>query len=816
MQHEMNNAKRFRALLDQNENAVLLLSLPDGLIEDCNMAAEALLANEKHSLQQTPLADLLLTPVRYSLRSFFRKDRVQADSLLKSEIKRSDGVVIPVELTLRRGEYEGVEYTIAVLRDLSEESKAGKIQSVLYQITKATVETRKLPELLTLIHGALGTLIDTTNFFVALYDSNRNSYSFPYFIDQYETIDNKAWYNMESSLTDYVRRTAIPIRVDQPVQAKLIESGEAEVVGVDSPIWLGAPLKTASGVIGVVVVQSYHDTATYSPDDLELLSYVSDHIALAIERKQAEEELRTREERLNVTLEATQDCVFDWLIQSEDFLTNNRYYEMLGFDVDELPVTVSTWRELIHPDDLDEAIEVLNRHLDQESIFYENEYRLRHKDGSYRWILARGRCIDRNSEGKPTRMVGTMMDITDRKRTEQLKLQWEERVFHSQKMEAIGNLAGGVAHDFNNLLTAITGHLDMALLNLPDDHPVQRDIREVQRAADRATNLTKQLLTFSRKQSLESKVVNINNIIVDMDRMLRRLIREDIALVTDLQENLWNVRIDPSKFEQVIVNLVVNARDAMPKGGTLMIRTLNREFDAQQGELLGLEPDRYVEVSVADNGIGMSEDIRRQVFDPFFTTKEKGKGTGLGLSTVFGIVKQSRGTIELNSQTGAGTEVILYLPMSAGEVEKTAERGGLGPFLAGRGETILVVEDDIAVREMILSTLERLGYKVLTETDGEAGYYRMQQHADQIRLVISDVVMPRMNGLEFAEKVWETRPDLKFIFISGYMNEETRLEKALKNGHGFLSKPFRSATLVEQIRLLLRNQDETTRSVPQE
>lgn len=795
---------RFRALLDLNNNAVFLLNLPDGTIIDGNTAGLRITGKTAKELCGKPLAELLLTPIRHSLPSFFRTDRNQPDSLIKTEIENGKGETVSVELVLRRAEFDGEHYAVATLRDLRQDQKSGQIQTVLYQITKATVETRNLSDLLATIHRELGSLIDTTNFFVALYDNTKKAYSFPYFVDEYDTVDDESFYQMDRSLTDYVRRTAEPLRVDPSTHDKLIKAGEADVVGVDSHLWLGAPLQTPSGVIGVVVVQSYHESTEYNAEQLELLSYVSDHIALAIERKQAEEELRSREERLNITLNATQDSVVDWDIETNEVFLSERYYEMLGFEMDEIDPGIDGWALLIHPDEVEHVQATLQEHLDNHTPFYEDEYRLRHKDGSYRWVLGRGKVIERSKDGQARRFAGTISDITERKRTEQLKQQWEERIFHSQKMEAIGNLAGGVAHDFNNLLTAITGHLDLAMLSLQEDHPASRDIQEVQRAAERASNLTKQLLTFSRKQSFEMKVVNVNTIISDMDRMLRRLIREDISLSTNLSENLWNARIDPGKFEQVIVNLVVNARDAMADGGTLTISTSNLDVDYQKAEMLGIEPGHHVRVSVKDTGIGMSEEVRRQIFDPFFTTKEKEKGTGLGLSTVFGIIKQSQGGLEVLSAPGKGTEFVFYIKEDSGAVQSHAANPHSEAMLAGRGETILVVEDDIAVREMIISTLERLGFRVLSETDGEAGLACVREKCDEIQLVISDVVMPRLSGLDFAERTWENNPELKFIFISGYMDENSRLEQAVHKGHGFLPKPFRSNALVEQIHQLLR------------
>ena len=370
----------------------------------------------------------------------------------------------------------------------------------------------------------------------------------------------------------------------------------------------------------------------------------------------------------------------------------------------------------------------------------------------------------------------------------------------AQKMDAIGRLAGGVAHDFNNLLTVILGRTDLLLGPLAPEHPMRRGIELIQRTAGRAVELTRQLLAFSRKQVLEPVVLDLNAVTADMKDMLGRLIGEDIALLTTPTPGLGRVTADRGQIEQVIMNLAVNARDAMPKGGRLILETANVDLDDDYVRRhVGARPGPHVMLAVSDTGTGIPREIQSQIFEPFFTTKEPGKGTGLGLATVYGIVKQSGGYIEVDSESGRGTTFRIYLPRCDAE-PVAAERGSRPEVGAGGTETILLVEDEEGVRELARDILRASGYTVLEARNGAEALLLCERHQGPLDLLLTDVVMPRMSGRELAERLTPLRPDLSVLYMSGYTDDAVIRHGVLDAGTAFLQKPFTPVTLVQRVR----------------
>ena len=381
----------------------------------------------------------------------------------------------------------------------------------------------------------------------------------------------------------------------------------------------------------------------------------------------------------------------------------------------------------------------------------------------------------------------------------------EHQLFLAQRMEGIGRLAGGIAHDFNNLLTAILGHAEMAQTDVAANDPAQGNIAEITRAAQRAADLTRQLLAFARRQIIEPRVVDLNGLVVTVDRLLRRLLGEDVEFVTVLDPEPWRVRIDPGQFEQVLVNLAVNARDAMPTGGTLVIETRNVHLDEEFARAHAtVQPGPHVLLAVSDTGTGMDEEVLAHIFEPFFTTKEVGKGTGLGLATCYGIVKQNKGSIWVHSERGVGTTFRIYLPRAEGAV---------APLEAGeprvvehtpRGsETVLLVEDELLVRNLAVDALRRHGYSVLAASTGLEALELVNQTPSDVELLVTDVVMPQMGGPQLAERLLHERPEMKVLFISGYSDMALLQHGTLLPGTALLQKPFTPAQLVRRVRELL-------------
>jgi PAS domain S-box-containing protein len=399
-------------------------------------------------------------------------------------------------------------------------------------------------------------------------------------------------------------------------------------------------------------------------------------------------------------------------------------------------------------------------------------------------------------------------DITDRRRTEAALQETEEQLRRAQRLEAVGNLAGGIAHDFNNLLTVITGYTGLILRRIDDEDPHWTKITGIKKAADRAATLTQQLLAFSRKQVRQPKVLDLNALVPETGTMLQRLIGEDIDLVLALKPGLGPIKADPSQVEQVIMNLVINARDAMPKGGKITIATSNVELDERYAEMhLTVEPGEYVMLAVSDTGCGMDAETQARIFEPFFTTKEVGKGTGLGLATVYGIVKQSGGNIWVYSEPGQGTTFKVYLPRVNEAAERVRGTGELKAILRGT-ETVLLVEDEAIVREMTRSVLEESGYQVLEAADGARALEICRAHGQHIDIMVTDVVMPGMSGRELAERVASLRPGTKVLYMSGYTDDAIVHHGVLDQGMAFIEKPFTPDTFAHKVREVLNSEDE--------
>ena len=410
----------------------------------------------------------------------------------------------------------------------------------------------------------------------------------------------------------------------------------------------------------------------------------------------------------------------------------------------------------------------------------------------------------RDADGAIKSVILIHQDFTERRKAEMESQKLAEQLQQAMKMEAVGRLAGGIAHDFNNLLTTIGGNVELARMGLASSDPLLPYLEEVTKAAESAASLTRQLLAFSRRQIIEPRIVNLNELVHRMETMIARLIGEDVELRVVLGTDLWSVMVDPGHFEQVLVNLAVNARDAMPNGGRLLIETANRELgESYCRQHLPMQPGKHVLLAVSDNGHGMSEEVKRHAFEPFFTTKPKGRGTGLGLATIFGIVKQSRGSIELYSEEGVGTTFKIYLPIVESQAEQLLPEESAPEALRG-DETVLLVEDDAGVRESARSMLQRLGYAVLPASNGPEAIRLVESFGGHIDLLVTDVVMPAMNGKELAGRLCALRPDLKVLYTSGYTENVIVHHGVLEENLSFIGKPYSLHAFARKIREALR------------
>jgi len=939
-------------------------------------------------------------------------------------------------------------------RDPTERERAEQLQAATYRISEATNAAEDLPQLFRAIHGIISELMPAKNLYIALQDTASGVLSFPYWVDEHDSPPTP--HRPSRGLTEYVLRTGQPLLATPEVHEDLSRRGEAELVGAPSLDWIGVPLKTHDRTIGVLVAQTYTQGIRFGEREKDILQFVSTQVAMAIERKRAEEAVRTSAGQLKALLDSALDAcvtmdetgrltswsaaaeaVFGWPASEAigrslaDTIIPQQHREgharglarfletgegpilrqrieitALHRDGREFPVELTVtpirlgdhWlfgafvRDLTEEKHAEQALqkevgerEAAERLLRQvidadpslvfvkdrdgrfvlvnkavadiygttveaqvgktDADFNPNKGEVEHflrddravmdsrrpkvvaeesvtnpATGATRWFQT-VKVPLLSPDGEAHRVLGVATDITERKRAEEalrrseasyrglvehaaygiyratgdgtflmvnpalftmlghgsaeelLKIDiardvyvdpaararilarceqfgsaieevaWrrrdgsvitvrlngrpvrapdgalecfefivddvtdqralEERLRQTQKMEAVGRLAGGIAHDFNNLLTAILGSVDFLRRALGPEHPEHAETEEIQKAAVRAADLTRQLLAFSRQQVLAPKVLELDALVTNLEKMLRRLIGEDVDLRFAPKAPRAAVRADPGQLEQVIVNLVVNARDAMPRGGKLTIDTATVDLDTGYAWEHGtVEPGRYVMLAVTDTGVGIDHAAQARLFEPFFTTKEFGKGTGLGLATVYGIVKQSGGYIWVYSEPGQGATFKVYLPRVEPAGEPVAAPQPPARALGGT-ETILLAEDEAAVRNLARRVLEKHGYKLLLAATGRDGVQVADQHGAPIDLLVTDVVMPEMGGRELAQRLTARQPGLKVLFLSGYTDDAIVHHGVLDAGVAFLQKPFKPDDLVRKIRAVL-------------
>jgi PAS domain S-box-containing protein len=1010
-----------------------------------------------------------------SLEGIFSKC-VHAEDVgdLNTTIERSRKTLQPFSLDFRVIHPDGSIHTIHSLgsvsadergiaismrgtaQDVTEVKRAESLRGVISEILQGVATTRNLDEFLKLVHRAISEVVYAENCFVMLHDPERDTVYFEFWVDKKDPQPQPK--RRGTGFASYVLRTGLPLRLTREARKKLHEQGEAEQIGSSSASWLGVPLRTPLRTIGVLVLQHYDDEHAYSEQDLEFLSSVGNQIALAIDRKRAEDALSESNEKFHQLAEnisevfwitspdfttrhyvsaayeliwgrsaeslyanphqwiesivpaeresafaqfaaltgttkeisveyridrpdgtvrwihdrgfqvkdvsgklisitgiasditdrklteaaleeseasfkslfntsndailvlnegiflacnpraeilfgcEKQDLVgnspsafspqeqpdgrlssekaveymeaammgvpqfFEWkhtrldgtlfdaevslnrvdfggatrlqgtvrditernlaeqkLRSSEELLAKSQeiahlgswdliipetgninqgrlrwsdeVYRIFGYEPKQIEITSEFFFTAVHPDDRAQVAAAMAKAL-AEGGHYRIDHRILRPDGSERFVHEHSEIIRDKETGKPVKMVGTIQDITIPKLL-------GEQLRQSQKMEAVGVLAGGIAHDFNNLLTAINGYSDLTLRKMSPDDPLRLHIEEVRNAGTRAAELTSQLLAFSRKQVLRSAVINLNTVVSNIEKMLRRIIRESIELRVVLDPQLGNVRADEGQIEQVIMNLAINARDAMPTGGTLTIETENVFIDKEYGsQYVSARPANSVKMTVTDTGEGMTVQTLDHIFEPFFTTKAVGKGTGLGLSTVYGIIKQSGGDINVNSEPGHGTTFKIDLPCVDEVVERSKWIDITGEKYLGT-ETILLVENEAIVRRLVGEILKSNGYHILEAADGESALSLCRSYTKRIDLLLTDMIMPNMGGSELRDKVVELLPDIEVLFMSGYPDDSIVHRGTLDSHIEFVEKPFTPDGLSRKVREVL-------------
>lgn len=570
-------------------------------------------------------------------------------------------------------------------------------------------------------------------------------------------------------------------------------SGPAEVWSI-----LAAPVVCNGRLWGMVGLEDADPARAWSDSEVDVLKAFSGAIGAAVARHAAEEALRTREAHFRTVIENVTDIIaisdlrgaFTYLSPSVERALGHTPEEMAGREV-------LTW---LHPEDVPKWSGLLASAASPSASILTAELRLRHRNDDWRIFDCAAKPM--GATGAQPLLIINARDITERKRAEDALRRSEELLRHSQKMEVVGRLAGSVAHDFNNILTAITGYAELLLADAAGSRGIRNEIEEILKAAERAQSLTRQLLAFSRRQPRAVGRHALNAILLDLMKMLRRLIGEDIELHTELDPDAGFVLVDIDQMHQVVTNLAVNARDAMPDGGRLTLRTARVDLaEPLTVERYEVAPGRYALLEVIDTGRGMDDEVKQHLFEPFFTTKEAGRGTGLGLATVYGIVRQSQGAITVRSSPGCGSVFSIYLPRVEGgapEVRPTDSPA------CGRGhETILLVEDEAMLRQLVERLLSRQGYRVLSAAHGEEALVAAESAGGQIDLLLTDLVMPRLNGATLASLLRQKFPELRVLFMSGYASDALQADSETAPGVKFIQKPFKPASLLALIREVL-------------
>jgi hypothetical protein len=772
---------------------------PDGLIlADCDHHVEwvnetftRLFGYPAAEAVGQQLASLIVPPQRLAESHWLTEEVAKGNPItLETQRKKKDGSLIEVSVTCAPLWAEGKRTGYYVrYRDVSDRKRVEALSSALYRVAEKSSSVHDLQQFFAAVHGIVNELIYARNLYIALHDPDTDLVHYPYFVDEHDLAP--APHKMGDGLTDYLIRTGQPLLATPEVLQTLEDQGEVARKGARSLDWLGVPLKVGNHTFGALVVQTYSQNIRYGERDKEILTLVARQLASAVEIKRNELALRQSEARYRSLVQSSVYGIYRCSLEGRFLDVNPAVIAMLGYESAEEVLLLDPEKQVFaQAEEHARLFEEFRRTGRLDGM----EVKWRRKDGSAIMVRISGRAA--SSADEPADVLEAIAeDVTDRRLL-------EDQFRQAQKMEAVGRLAGGVAHDFNNLLMVISGYAEVILSKLDANHPLLEKGRAIQQAADRATTLTRQLLAFSRKQLLELKVVDVNTIVADMERLLRPLIGENIELVAELAPDAGHTRADAGQLEQVLMNLVVNAKDAMPYGGTLTVHTqkVMVDDDHRRGPTF-IRPGAYVLLSVRDTGMGMDKETQSRIFEPFFTTKELGKGTGLGLSTVYGIVKQSGGYVLVQSEVGQGSTFQIYLP----RVEPAAEDHPAPALRAacGGSETVLLVEDEESVRQLVRDTLAGNGYRVIEAENGEAGLAVAAKHDAAIDLIITDVVMPGMGGREMVKQLTQVRPAAKVLYLSGYTEDAVISEGTAESSTAFLQKPFTLQNLSRKVREVL-------------
>ncbi len=784
--------RMYRQMFELNQAVKLVIDADDGAIVDANPAAAEFYGYPLERLRTLRIFDINTLPEAEVRRELGRASSAQR-TYFQFRHRLADGEIRDVEVYTGPIDRAGRPLLFSIVHDVTERRRAERVQAALYRISElAGAASTDMEAFFAALHSILGELMYARNFYVALLDEAAGAFDFPYYADERDPPPGRQ--PLGRGLTERVLRSGEVEHVPHEKFVELLERGEVEVVGSPAVDWIGAPLRSGDRIFGVLGVQSYREELRFRHADVEMLTFVSRHIAAALERLTAQREREHSLSILRATLESTADGILVVDRQNRIISYNQRFAEMwqLPAEVlaagDDRVALRHVLDQLEDPEGFLARVRALYRDLDTEGSDI-----VRFKDGRVFERFSRPQRIGGQTVGR----VWSFRDVTEQRRL-------QEQLRQSQKMEALGRLAGGVAHDFNNLLTVISGYSELLLQQLAAGSPLRADVEEIDRAGRRASDLTRQLLALSRRQVLQPAVLDLNEVVAHMEKLLGRVMGEDVQVSTRSQDALWPVQADPGQMEQVLLNLAVNARDAMPSGGELVIETTNVVGGSDARVLgSGLESSDCVRLAVRDTGEGMAPEVREHVFEPFFTTKPQGKGTGLGLAMVYGIVRQSGGHIAVESEPGKGSVFSVYLPRVFAAPSHEGTLGVAAAPTHGRGR-VLVAEDDAAVRALVARALVGLGYEVIETEDGREALAAFERCHGRIDLLLTDVRMPQLGGYDLARDLRQRKPNLPVLYVSGYTDDSSRFRAdAGEPASLFLQKPFTAEQLARRLQELL-------------
>jgi PAS domain S-box-containing protein len=766
---------RYRTLFESAGDAIFLVE--NGRFVDCNARTLAIFGCTREAILGRSPADFSPAVQRDgsssagAVAAHLGAALAGAPQAFEWLHARADGSPFDAEVTLNRVDVSGRTFVQAIVRDVTEQRRLRVVQSAMYEISQLASTPGSLDELYASIHGAIGRLMEARNFYISLYDPVNDQLSFPYFVDEMDP--TPAPIPPGRGLTGYVLRTGKPLLADLETLAALEARGEIEPLGAPSIDWVGVPLKVGDETIGVLAVQSYSGAVHYGEAEAAILSYVSSQVAQAISHKRSEQAMQ----RLVIAVEQAAEMIVITDPAGTIEYVNPAFERITGYGKGEAigrnPRLLKSGR--------------------QDEEFYRVLWRTIADGGAWS-----GRLVNRRKDGTlyeeemsiaPVRdEQGRIVDYVAVKRDVSREAALQQQLNESQRMETIGRLAGGVAHDFNNLLQAMLSHVHLLEAPSLDRRHLVELKEELEGQIKRGAALTRQLLLFSRRESAKRERLDLNEAITRSGRMLRHLVRESIAFTIALHDEPLPVEADRGELDQVLLNLVVNAADAMPEGGTVWLRT------GSEGRSVWLE--------VADTGSGIPDDVLPRIFEPFFTTKPREKGTGLGLAVVQGIVRTLGGTIGVQSRVGAGTRVRILLPMAGTAPVAPAARAAAGQAPVGAGEWVLVVEDEESARQGLERILTMLGYRAVAVGSAEEALALASEPV--FDLLLTDLVLPGMHGGELMRRLVERWPGLEAIVMSGYTEDEAIRERIGRGTVRFLQKPFDVTTLAREISEALR------------